>query len=254
MKAIARKLIPMWIYRKLSRVYSYLLAWREGPICIAKMAFGSGEMTHRFRTLVHPFSFQINEENRKVVLGNLIKKEVMDGPLPKDARFIVDAGGYIGDSAALFLSRYPHAQCLVLEPGMAHAWASRNLAAYGPRAILLKAALMQSAGAFRIVEADTGTHVVADIAGTVEVVTIPQLLSRSPHGRIDILKIDIEGAEVDLFKGGCDWLSSVDCLSIELHGDEAKREIPLTLLAAGFELSRHGSLTVAVRKLSRDKS
>jgi hypothetical protein len=46
----------------------------------------------------------------------------------------------------------------------------------------------------------------------------------------------------------------VDCLSIELHGDEAKREIPLTLLAAGFELSRHGSLTVAVRKLSRDKS
>ena len=143
----------------------------------------------------------------------------MDGPLPKDARFIVDAGGYIGDSAALFLSRYPHAQCIVLEPGMAHAWASRNLAAYGPRAILLKAALMQSAGAFRIVEADTGTHVVADIAGTVEVVTIPELLSRSPHSRIDILKIDIEGAEVDLFKGGCDWLTSVDCLSIELHGD-----------------------------------
>jgi methionyl-tRNA synthetase len=122
------------------------------------------------------------------------------------------------------------------------------LAAYGPRAILLKAALMRSAGAFRIMEANTGTQVVADIAGTVEVVTIPELLSRSPHGRIDILKIDIEGAEVDLFKGGCDWLSSVDCLSIELHGDEAKREIPLTLLAAGFELSRHGSLTVAVRK------
>ena len=70
---------------------------------------------------------------------------------------------------------------------------------------------------------------------------------------IDILKIDIEGAEVDLFKGAGDWLNSVDCISIELHGDEAKREIPATLIAAGFELSRHGSLTVAVRKQSRDK-
>ena len=60
-------------------------------------------------------------------------------------------------------------------------------------------------------------------------------------------------AEVDLFKGAGDWLNSVDCISIELHGDEAKREIPATLIAAGFELSRHGSLTVAVRKQSRDK-
>jgi FkbM family methyltransferase len=254
MKKVIRSILPLRLYQLLARLYAYALAWREGPRFIYRLAWSSGEMTHRFRTLVHPFSFQIGEENRKVVLGNLIKKEVIKGPLPKDALFIVDAGGYIGDSAVLFLSRYPHAQCLVLEPGMAHAWAARNLAAYGPRAILLKSALMRSVGAFRIMEADTGTQVVADIAGTVEVVTIPELLSRSPHGRIDIFKIDIEGAEVDLFKGGCDWLSSVDCLSIELHGDEAKREIPLTLLAAGFELSRHGSLTVAVRKQSRDKS
>jgi FkbM family methyltransferase len=211
-------------------------------------------MTHRFRTLIHPFSFQIDEENRKVVLGNLIKKEVMEGPLPKDARFIVDAGGYIGDSAAIFLSRYPQAQCLILEPGVAHAWAARNLVAYGSRAILHKAALMRSAGAFRVMEADTGTQVVPDAAGTVDILTMPEILSRSPHGRIDILKVDIEGAEVDLFKGPCDWLSSVDCLSIELHGEEAKREIPLTLLAAGFELSQHGSLTVAIRKQSQDKS
>jgi FkbM family methyltransferase len=254
MKKVVRAILPLRLYQLLARLYAYVLAWREGPRFISRLAWGSGEMTHRFRTLVHPFSFQIDEENRKVVLGNLIKKEVMEGPLPKDARFIVDAGGYIGDSAAMFLSRYPQSQCLVLEPGMAHAWAARNLAAYGPRAILLKAALMRSAGAFRIMEADTGTQVVADIAGRVEVVTIPELLSRSPHGRIDILKVDIEGAEVDLFKEAGNWLNSVDCISVELHGDEAKREIPATLIAAGFELSRHGSLTVAVRKQSKDKS
>jgi FkbM family methyltransferase len=248
MKKVVRAILPLRLYQLLARLYAYVLAWREGPRFISRLAWGSGEMTHRFRTLVHPFSFQIDEENRKVVLGNLIKNEVMEGPLPKDARFIVDAGGYIGDSAAMFLSRYPQSQCLVLEPGMAHAWAERNLAPYGPRAILRKAALMGAAGSFRMLEADTGTQVIPAPDGSVEVMTIPDILALSPAGRIDILKIDIEGAEVELFRGPCDWLRAVACVSIELHGQAAKAEIPQTLIAAGFKLSQHGSLTVAVRQ------
>jgi FkbM family methyltransferase len=248
MKKVVRAILPLRLYQLLARLYAYVLAWREGPRFISRLAWGSGEMTHRFRTLVHPFSFQIDEENRKVVLGNLIKKEVMEGPLPKDARFIVDAGAYIGDSAALFLSRYPQAQCLVLEPGQAHAWAERNLAPYGQRAILRKAALMGAAGSFRMLEADTGTQVIPASVGSVEVMTIPDMLALSPTGRIDVLKIDIEGAELELFRGPCDWLRAVGCVSIELHGEAAKVEIPRTLIAAGFKLSQHGSLTVAVQQ------
>jgi FkbM family methyltransferase len=168
--------------------------------------------------------------------------------LPAEARFIVDAGAYIGDSAALFLSRYPQAQCLVLEPGQAHAWAERNLAPYGQRAILRKAALMGAAGSFRMLEADTGTQVIPASVGSVEVMTIPDMLALSPTGRIDVLKIDIEGAELELFRGPCDWLRAVGCVSIELHGEAAKVEIPRTLIAAGFKLSQHGSLTVAVQQ------
>ena len=130
----------------------------------------------------------VNEENRKVVLGNFIKQELLARPLPDDAQFIVDAGGYIGDSGAMFLSRYPRAQCLVLEPGLAHAWAERNLSAYGSRAILRKAALMAAPGSFRILEAETGSQVVAATDGTLEVMTIPEILALSPSGRIDILK------------------------------------------------------------------
>lgn len=248
MKKTIRSILPMPWYRRLARLYSYALALQEGPGFVLRLAFGRGEWTHRFRALVHPFTFRIDEENRKVVLGNLIRKEVLAGPLPAEARFIVDAGGYIGDSAALFMSRYPQAQCLVLEPGQAHAWAERNLASYGRRAILRKAALMGSAGSFRMHEADTGSQVVATTEGTLEVMTMPEALALSPSGRIDILKIDIEGAEVELFKGPCDWLRTVTCVSIELHGEVAKAEIPKTLVAAGFKLSQHGSLTVAVRQ------
>lgn len=248
MKKIIRSILPMSWYRRLARLYSYALALREGPGFVLRLAFARGELAHQFRTLVHPFTFRIDEENRKVVLGNLIRKEVLAGPLPAEARFIVDAGGYIGDSAALFMSRYPQAQCLVLEPGQVHAWAERNLASYGRRAILRKAALMGSAGSFRMHEADTGSQVVAATDGTLEVMTMPEVLALSPSGRIDILKIDIEGAEVELFRGPCDWLHAVTCISIELHGEVAKAEIPKSLVVAGFKLSQHGSLTVAVRR------
>jgi len=239
--------MPMPIYRRFARLYAYALALREGPAFVLRLAFGRGEMTHQFRELIHPFSFQIEEENRKVILGNLVKHEVLKGPLPSEARFIVDAGGYIGDSAALFLSRYPEAQCLVLEPGLAYQRAERNLAAYGSRAILRRAALMGTSGSFRMIEADTGSQVVPSDNGELEVVTLIDLIAQSPSGRIDIMKIDIEGAEVELFRGPCDWLRVVTCITIELHGEVAKAEIPTTLLAAGFKLSQHGSLTVAIR-------
>jgi len=253
MKRFVRALMPMWLYRRLARLYAYLLAWREGPGFLWAMAFGAGEHTHRFRALRQPFTFRLTSEDKNVVFGNIIKGEVLAGPLPSDARFIVDAGGYIGDSAVLFLSRYPYARCVVLEPGMAHALAAINLSRYGERAVLYQAALMRSPGLCRVQEADTGSEVLVDASGTIKAVTLAEILAFSPHGRIDILKIDIEGAEVDLFWAASDWLPYVDCITIELHGDKAQAEIPAQLKAAGFTISQHGSLTVAVRPSEQAK-
>jgi FkbM family methyltransferase len=247
MKQLARSLLPMWLYRRLARLYAYLLAWREGPAFLWVMAFGSGEHTHQFRALSRPFTFRLTSEDKNIVFGNVIKGEVLEGPLPAEARFIVDAGGYIGDSAALFLSRYPNARCVVLEPGIAYSWAALNLERYGARAVLHQAALMSSPGFCRVQEADTGSEAHADVNGTIKAITVTEILATSPHGRIDILKVDIEGAEVALFQSAAEWLPFVDCITIELHGERAKTEIPSQLQAAGFSISHHGSLTVAVR-------
>ena len=247
MKQFARSMLPMWFYRRLARLYAYLLAWREGPAFLWVMTFGSGEHTHQFRALRMPFTFRLTSEDKLVVFGNIIKGEVLEGPLPSEARFIVDAGGYIGDSAALFLSRYPNARCVVIEPGSAYGWAVLNLRRYGERAVLHQAALMSSPGFCRVQEADTGSEAHVDINGTIKAITVPEILASSPHGRIDILKVDIEGAEVALFQSAAEWLPFVDCITIELHGERAKAEIPAQLKVAGFSISYHGSLTVAVR-------
>lgn len=247
MKSFVRRLLPLALYRFLAGLYAHALAVREGPGFLLTLIFGRGVAVHRFRSLRHPFAFRLNTEDKNVVLGNLIKQELLAGPLPSSAEFIVDAGGYIGDSAALFLSRYPQARCLVLEPGSAYEWAERNLAPYGHRAMLRRAALLGSPGSFRLHEADTGSQVVPATDGELEIMSMGEILALSPAGRIDILKIDIEGAEVDLFREPSGWLDAVGCISVELHGAVAKEEIPKTLRRAGFKLSQHGSLTVAVR-------
>jgi hypothetical protein len=50
-----------------------------------------------------------------------------------------------------------------------------------------------------------------------------ELLAVEPHRgtyeMLDILKVDIEGAEVELFKGDVGWLSRVRAIAIEFHDD-----------------------------------
>src|SRR6266404_7620243 len=49
--------------------------------------------------------------------------------------------------------------------------------------------------------------------------SMPAIIAESEFETIDILKVDIEGAEVELFKGDLDWLRSVGAIAIEFHHD-----------------------------------
>jgi hypothetical protein len=52
----------------------------------------------------------------------------------------------------------------------------------------------------------------------VEAYTVSDLLNISGQSRISLLKIDIEGAELNLFVNGPQrWLNQVDAILIELH-------------------------------------
>lgn len=55
--------------------------------------------------------------------------------------------------------------------------------------------------------------------------TIPGLMKKFELSRVNLLKIDIEGAEKNLFASDTGWLGYVDCLQIEIHSDEAKKAV-----------------------------
>jgi hypothetical protein len=59
---------------------------------------------------------------------------------------------------------------------------------------------------------------ISSLLGQVDSITIPELLDLSRSGHIDILKIDIEGSEYELFHSDYeDWLDKVGVVIIEVH-------------------------------------
>jgi hypothetical protein len=68
-------------------------------------------------------------------------------------------------------------------------------------------------------------------------------MARAGFTRIDLLKIDIEGAEVDLLLKNADrWLPLVRNLSIELHGPECEAALERALAPYTYQRQTLGEL------------
>jgi len=141
-------------------------------------------------------------------------------PPPK---IIVDAGGHVGFAALHFANRFPDAAITTLEPAPDNfAMLRRNCA--GIRRIdPVQAALWPQDGTVVLSDTMDGepwSYTVGrsdrKMIGMVDAISMPTLLRRV-GGTIDILKIDIEGAEERLFSADTGWLDSVRILVVELH-------------------------------------
>jgi FkbM family methyltransferase len=139
------------------------------------------------------------------------------------AKLIIDGGANVGFSTAYFAARYPEAKVVAIEPE------SGNIEQLAKNTNALNNVEIVQAGLWSraeklAVESAGGTDgfTVTEIPGhserTIDGVTIPQLMERAGVDTIDILKLDIEGAEGELFRDGCvSWLKNVRLMFIELH-------------------------------------
>lgn len=150
-----------------------------------------------------------------------------DFPLPDlNPKLIIDAGANVGYAAVFFANKYPNARILAVEPESSnYELLVRNTVPYA-NITPINAALWNKTGHVAIDNpgAEKWTFRVTDsrstTAPTVEALTVQDLLSIARSEHIDILKIDIEGSEKELFKadyGG--WLERVSVMMIELHDE-----------------------------------
>jgi len=195
------------------------------------------------RNLRHPMYLRPGTDDAGTVICNVIREEYgrlvnLDSPV-----WMIDAGAYIADTSAYFLSRFPDLNVIALEPHPEnYAMSQLNLEPYGNRAMVLRRGLSATEGIERFSGEGTGASI-ASTGMEIDCTTIPALLTQYGISRIDILKMDIEGAEEAIFSTNPEeWLEKVGLLIIEIHGERARSLIAQVLRKNGFSMENYRSV------------
>lgn len=177
----------------------------------------------RFASLQHPISLS-NFEADVSTLFQIFLAEEYGVKLKNAPKYIIDCGANIGLSAVYFAAKYPEAKIIAIEPDKRNFnYLVKNTQAYKNVTCLNKAIWNREVN-MSIKDTGTGnwglqTVVVESAdATTISGVTIEQVMQIGQFPEIDFLKIDIEGAEEDLFKENFEtWLPKTKVIAIELH-------------------------------------
>ena len=194
--------------------------------------------------LAHPISVRPGTNDIETILNNVIREEYAHALPDWSPKIMIDAGAFIGDTSAYFLSRYPALSVIALEPEPHNFDLARaNLAPYGNRVRLLPKALAGRLGTVKFAgESVSGSVQAAGIE--VAALSMSDLLDADVSGKVDILKMDIEGAELDVFRSEPgSWLPHVDMIIAELHGKAITAEVRAILGGHGFKAVGYRSLT-----------
>ncbi|HYW43535.1 MAG TPA: FkbM family methyltransferase [Bryobacteraceae bacterium] len=173
----------------------------------------------------------------------------------KNVSLVLDLGANVGFSSAYFLSCFPESRVVAVEPDERNVAVCRaNLKPFGKRATVLHGAvwsdgtrLCLSTGTFGD-EREWAMQVVPPAdgsAGDVQAWDMGSLIAMAGGGEVDLLKIDIERAELAVFDHRAKaWLPRIRNICIELHGRDCEEAFFRALSDFDYELQRSGELTI----------
>ncbi len=144
--------------------------------------------------------------------------------LPIQPKTIVDAGANVGFASLFFKLRYPSAEIVAIEIEKGNIESIVKNTAGFSNFELLQNALFNKKTFFKIEDPYNATNSfqireVTKIENhDIESITLDEIITYKNWETIDILKIDIEGAEKQLFESNYDyWLPKTKVIMIETH-------------------------------------
>lgn len=153
-----------------------------------------------------------------------LQREYDLSPADSDPKIIVDGGAFIGCTAAFFAHQYPQARIIAVEPDASNFERLVLNTGQYESVYPVHAALWNKRTWINMTNFGWGhmalqvQEVPADSPGAVPTITIPDLMAAHHLDHIDILKLDIECAEEQLFdQDSHTWLDKVSTIMIELH-------------------------------------
>lgn len=165
---------------------------------------------------------------REVMIAEIYSEVARLAP---NCQYVLDLGANVGLTSLYLSQRFPQCRIVSVEPDPHNQQLLRNnlasliasgrceiveAAAWGEDTTLALSAPPNDVD-YDAISVSTANR--DDHSRDVPALRVDTLMERAKLPRIDILKIDIEGAETDLFLRDPSWLEQVNAISIEFHGE-----------------------------------
>jgi len=173
----------------------------------------------------HPVYLRLRTTDVASCAEILIKRQY-DWDFGDTPRNIIDAGANIGLTSIFYANKYPGARIFAIEPEASnYQMLVENTAAYR-NVTTVNAALWSENRDLEIFDPQQG-HTAFQMRGKSALpgaqrtrapgITLDKFLGDFGISHVDLLKIDIEGAEREVFAHSGSWIQCVDIIAIELH-------------------------------------
>ncbi|RAI85589.1 FkbM family methyltransferase [Algoriphagus yeomjeoni] len=174
--------------------------------------------------------------------------------IKKEPQLMIDAGGNIGVATRYMQEYFPALKALVLEAAGSNCNVAKiNLDPL--RSILWEKALWWRSEELNFNNNDSAWAIrVSDKPGNgngkVSGISLSQILAMEEYAEADFIKIDIEGAEEQVFeldKKLPEFLEKVACITVEPHSEYGRELLERKLKDWGYQIEYHGELIFGFR-------
>ncbi|MDR2409279.1 MAG: FkbM family methyltransferase, partial [Bacteroidales bacterium] len=190
--------------------------------------FGTGRIVRRKQSILqYPYYLREGTSDERVErdvfrIVSIHTKDDFGSP-----HWIIDAGANIGLRTIWFANIFPDANIIAIEPEKTNFDLLQRNTEFYPNIRCIQAGLWKNDAylkirnpnddpwAFIIDELENNETCTNDVA--LRGVTIEWLMKEYAIDKIDVLKIDIEGSEKEVFENSSQWINLINVFFIELH-------------------------------------
>ncbi len=227
----------MNIKRNLVELFQYVeaLGWTGGLRIFAKVKFNSTDNI-KLQSVKHSFKLRSGSSDvnafRQVFIYNEYNFEV------SEPTFIIDGGSNIGLAAIYFANKFPSATIVSIEPEAENFNLLKANTSKYQMIHPLQSGIWSTSTFLKVRNIGLGNwgFIVEEQKeednDTFQAISINDILKIFNKSQIDILKLDVEGAEKEIFTSNYhDWLPNTRVLIVELH-DRMKKDCSKALFKA----------------------
>jgi FkbM family methyltransferase len=193
---------------------------------IARLFRKSTEVIVEVPGIAYPLNLRLRTTDPTTLWQVLVLAEY-DWEFAKSPKVIVDAGANIGITSVFYANKYPGAIIIAIEPDSSnYEMLKKNTRPYS-NVFPVRGALWKENRQVVLIDPGLGHYGFQTVAepelrtqsrrDDVLGITVDKLMLNFSITHIDLLKLDIEGSEKEVFEDCLNWIDKVGVIVIELH-------------------------------------